>query len=309
LGSATLDRPKVVFIVGYPRSGSTILGNVLGEVPGCFHAGELGYVWEQSWRRCGCGELPLDCSFWRAILASQGVHASHPPVDGERSGPLKHLIAWAQLAKSRTSAAHLARLEQVYCAIARRSGCSVVIDGTKRPLDALGVGLLRRRGWDVMFVHLTRNPLEAMISRQRRKLARERNGVLRLRRPILVRDALTWCVTNSATSALLAAFFRQGSTRLRYEQFVQDPRGTLVSIVRCFGEPDDERVTAAFHSNHRVGLTPNHALGGNRSRFSTGDIAISLHERRRKLSSIDRVVTSAVVMAVSWKYGYALPWR
>jgi len=31
----------VLYVTGWCRSGSTVLGNILAEVPGVFHAGEL----------------------------------------------------------------------------------------------------------------------------------------------------------------------------------------------------------------------------------------------------------------------------
>ena len=35
----------VLCITGWCRNGSTIIGNILGEVPGCFHVGELHFLW------------------------------------------------------------------------------------------------------------------------------------------------------------------------------------------------------------------------------------------------------------------------
>ena len=51
--------PRVVSIVGPGRSGTTLLGEILGEVPGVFDAGELRWLWRRGLgedRRCGCGE-------------------------------------------------------------------------------------------------------------------------------------------------------------------------------------------------------------------------------------------------------------
>ena len=48
----------VVYIAGYSRCGSTILSNVLGEIPGWFNAGELMYIWNRMSSPdgiCGCG--------------------------------------------------------------------------------------------------------------------------------------------------------------------------------------------------------------------------------------------------------------
>lgn len=50
---------RVLSIVGYTRSGSTLLDSILGELDGVFSAGELHYLWERGLlehRTCGCGD-------------------------------------------------------------------------------------------------------------------------------------------------------------------------------------------------------------------------------------------------------------
>ena len=52
------NRVKVLYIAGPGRSGSTVLGNVLGEIEGFFHGGELNFIWEHNLienRLCSCG--------------------------------------------------------------------------------------------------------------------------------------------------------------------------------------------------------------------------------------------------------------
>ncbi|MBA3432215.1 MAG: hypothetical protein H0U16_12145, partial [Actinobacteria bacterium] len=55
---ATPPPLKVLFIMGWTRSGSTILDNLLGEVEGFFSTGELHYLWRRGLlegRLCSCG--------------------------------------------------------------------------------------------------------------------------------------------------------------------------------------------------------------------------------------------------------------
>lgn len=66
------SRPiTVVYIIGAGRSGSTLLGNILGEVDGFFHAGDLVRIWKFGVRRdtaCGCGATVRSCPLWLDVL-------------------------------------------------------------------------------------------------------------------------------------------------------------------------------------------------------------------------------------------------
>src|SRR6266536_3190279 len=64
----------VLYVTGWCRSGSTVLGNVLAEAPGVVHAGELRYLWlngalgQGSNSRCGCGAQLASCPLWSRVL-------------------------------------------------------------------------------------------------------------------------------------------------------------------------------------------------------------------------------------------------
>ncbi|MGC2329908.1 MAG: hypothetical protein WA581_00505 [Candidatus Acidiferrales bacterium] len=54
-----MGKIKILYIASFSRSGTTILGNVLGEVNGFFHDGELWQPWNE-----GVLQIP-----WRASSA------------------------------------------------------------------------------------------------------------------------------------------------------------------------------------------------------------------------------------------------
>src|SRR3954463_2630247 len=63
----------VLCITGWCRNGSTIMGNVLNEVPGFFHVGELHFLWKNAAglganNLCGCGRRLTHCPIWSRIL-------------------------------------------------------------------------------------------------------------------------------------------------------------------------------------------------------------------------------------------------
>src|SRR2546423_11254588 len=58
--------PKILYIAGWGRSGTTLFDNILGQLDGFFSGGELRYVWEG--RLCGCGVLVSECEIWSEVL-------------------------------------------------------------------------------------------------------------------------------------------------------------------------------------------------------------------------------------------------
>ena len=66
---------KLLYITGPGRTASTLLGNILNEVPGLFYVGELMDIWRiihNGWAaRCGCGEYVLECPVWVPVLEAQ----------------------------------------------------------------------------------------------------------------------------------------------------------------------------------------------------------------------------------------------
>src|SRR5690606_27812442 len=69
------DLKRIVFIAGSWRSGSTLLGDLLGAAQGLHHVGELHHFWgrglQMNWR-CGCGEKFRSCPFWSRVIGSWG---------------------------------------------------------------------------------------------------------------------------------------------------------------------------------------------------------------------------------------------
>jgi hypothetical protein len=65
-----IEKARVVYVAGSGRSGSTVLGQVLGAVPSWIFCGELrqGFSILAENRICGCGTPAQECSFWRSVV-------------------------------------------------------------------------------------------------------------------------------------------------------------------------------------------------------------------------------------------------
>ena len=62
---------KILYIVGFPRSGSTLLDRLIAANGGLLSAGEVRRVWERGLlgdELCGCGQPFSACPFWTRVI-------------------------------------------------------------------------------------------------------------------------------------------------------------------------------------------------------------------------------------------------
>src|SRR5436190_2795265 len=142
-------RPRILYIAGAGRSGSTLLAMRLGGLPGCTAVGELRHIWERGVlgnRLCGCGEPFRECPFWSAV--GQEAFGGWDAVDAERQaarlmrvGRQRHfplVAAGAGSARFRAEHAAYGQLQaRVYRAVAAVSQDAAIVDSSKSPVYAL----------------------------------------------------------------------------------------------------------------------------------------------------------------------------
>ncbi|MBC7238020.1 MAG: sulfotransferase, partial [Chloroflexi bacterium] len=165
----TQNRIRVLYILGWGRSGSTILGNILGELDDFIHVGEVRTVWDSALEgmRCGCGEPVPKCPLWsevlEQVLADEEDHrdvalrewiALRERVDRTRYVP--PLLGMGTRALEPFLSRHLRHLAALYRAIRQVTGCRMIVDSSKMPSHALLLGMLP--GVELYMVHLVRDP-------------------------------------------------------------------------------------------------------------------------------------------------------
>jgi hypothetical protein len=313
----------VLYILGAPRSATTLLGNILGETKKVFHAGELRFIWERNLvldkRRCACGQKIVGCEVWSPVV--EALMDEVPPDLGVRPfEPAavelgRTVFGWQQHVSRRgvrtiltTSqsdlrglpdvARYVAVMSRLYRSIADVAGASVIVDSSKWPTDAALLHLVP--GVTPRFVHLVRDPRGVAFSRQR-KLREGRgvlNGVNRVR--VLVADALWWNRVNAESEQITAAHADEASF-VRYEDFVREPKEAIAAIQDLVGIASDTAIspTGAVH------LHGNHTVGGNRNRRTTGSVQLREDDRwTRGLSRRDRLIVDAVTRRLRARYEY-----
>jgi len=305
--------PRVLFIAGLGRSGSTLLDRVLGQVPGCCSIGEASQVWRnlRAGIRCGCGQPPRDCPFWGAVMAAGfgGWHGLdldeavrlQRQVDRTRFVPL--LAAPVRPASfTRTLDGYTALLSRLYRAIAEVSGAELIIDSGKHTSTAY---LLRHvPGIDPRVVHLVRDSRGVAYSWTKvvKKSSYDDAEQMDVLAPQQV--ARSWLVHNTMLHGLPATGLR--TARLRYEDFAAAPREQVARVLAHAGQPD--RLPDTFLRDGSVDLSrPAHTLAGNPLRFRREPVAIRSDEAwRAALPRADRRTVTTVTSPLLLAYRYPL---
>jgi hypothetical protein len=301
-----VDPLTILCITGWCRNGSTIIGNVLGEVPGFFHVGELHFLWKNSVGRganssCGCGRHLTECPIWSQILPvgrptgmSPEAHADEVIRRQRSSVRTRH--TWRVLGRGLDGAdadlrAHAELMTRVYHAVADRTGARVLVDTTKIPGEAALLPHLA--GTETYFVQLVRDPRAVAQSWRQ-----EKDYCYAL--PARTSTAY-WHGFNLAAAAILRRH-PQRSLFLRYEDFIAEPAATVDRLLRlCGADPAANPVRG-----RTVELHTNHTVTGNPDRFVTGPTVLRATDDswRTALPPAARLAATTLSWPLFARYGY-----
>lgn len=311
---ARRDEPvEVLFVGGMPRSGSTLLDLLLGQLPAHCDVGELFYMWQGGVLRdqlCACGEAFSSCPFWtevgdRAFGGWDGVDAAEVVrLQGEVDTTATLPLFWAR----RLLPGHRAKVDryltltrQVYRAVAATSGAEVVVDSTKRPSTAYLLASDPQIALRV--VHIVRDPRGVLNSWSREVALPEGAGPRdHLKKRPMRQIARRWVTVNM----MIGRLAKRGVplTVLRYEDMVSDPRASMESVLALTGRSaDDGALDFIGPDGVRTGVS--HAPTGGRVRFSTGPMPLRLDEKwRHEMPTSRQRLTALICGPLMRRYGY-----
>jgi hypothetical protein len=316
-------RVKVVYILGAWRSGTTLLDRLLGQVDGFFSTGELkviwdrlvGHVWGYDEQKgadvlCGCGTPFTRCSFWADVFRKgfRGMENVDPRRMFELSASLlrvrhiPHLLFPFLSRKFRKDLEFFSQtIGTLYRAILQESGCRVLVDSSK--INKYCVVLSRIRDIDLHVIHIIRDSRAVAYSWLRKKKRPEVYWANAFERQIAVgASARNWLGTHCQT-LLLRPYFKQ-YLRLRYEDLVADPRGTMVKVCAAIGEREPR---LDFLDNQTAHLGKAHTVAGNAIRFQEGPVQVVPDtEWREKLTPSQQRIVTAITWPLLMYYRYPL---
>ncbi len=244
--AAESPRPKVLYVMGAGRSGSTILGVALGNCENVFFAGEL----DRWLARAGVPRANRSgAELWSAVR--DGAQDPSAPLEGkstylERSSALLDPRKWA--ARRRLRRTYRSVSEQLYLSIARATGATHVVDSSHYPLRARELQALS--GIDLYLLMLVRDPQSVAASLGRSDVPERRFGLLAANAYMALTHALSIWV-----------FMRHRRDRrlfIRHEDFLASPQEVLRQILQrcdCDAQIPDLgalRTGAPFHGNRLI---------------------------------------------------------
>jgi hypothetical protein len=293
---------KVIYITGWLRSGSTILGNVLNELPGVLHVGELHYLWKNGVLRdgtnslCGCGEQVRECPLWSSVMATLDEPdlaqlASQMMTWQQRTLRTRHTRARLASTPDEASAA-VDRTVALYRALADRGAERAIVDSSKYPAEA--AALLQRSDVDLRVVHIVRDPRATAYSYLRAK---------RYIEPMSPAESTSNWVGFNLASELVGSALNGRYLRVRHEDLTREPRQVVAQVLRFAGLDDESPVD----DDGKVTLGVNHTVTGNPDRLSQGTTAIRPDERwRTELPLGHSAVSTVLALPLLRRYSYPL---
>jgi hypothetical protein len=279
------ERPRVIYVMGAGRSGSTTLGIVLGNCADVFYGGEL-----DNWLvRSGVPQVedPERITFWERVRAELDDPDAAAELFGneaqraiERSLSLLRVHKWRT--RRRLAHGYRAVAEDLYRGLARAAGVTHIADTSHYPLRALE--LQRIDGIELYLVFLVRDPQAVVASFNRHDVGEYTKSTLHTNVYLWLTHLLS-----------LYVFLQQPRARrllVRYEDFVADPGAVVRQILDGSG-------AAATSLPDFTSLHTGFPLQGNRvSRSDT----LSLKPRADPLprsSPVTRLVQAPLMAALA----------
>jgi hypothetical protein len=305
--------PNLLYVGGFSRSGSTLIGRVLGESDGAICVGETRYLWHRGVIhnvQCGCGHSFRSCPFWEAVggEAFGGWHRT----DAERLARTDRLLnrlrslpahSLPSIHPAFTAAIshYVSQLARLYSAIALISGASTIVETSKDPNFAWA--LTRMQDYDVRILHLVRDSRAVACSWvSPKRMTSPIGGEAFMPTFGAANTATRWTISNAAFHALGR---RAPYLRCSYEDFVRRPQATLDALGAFSAEP--LTLPATHLDGNQVHLGDHHIFSGNPMSARKGWVEMRPDERwTSELSGAQVATVTALTWPLLRSYGYPI---
>ena len=293
------QQPPVLYIAGASRSGTTLLADLLGAIPGALSVGELrhlqtyvrndglprSYVDPDGARLCACGAPLSSCPFWDSVARRAGFRLADTPLRSSATAPHRRLVQALYLVGGPRAVRALAafiqpvadelaiagNVFQVFDAIASLTDARLIIDSDKEIYHYILLhSLFPQRMRLLVLLRDGRAVVHSEIRGTRQDRFNPRDG------SPLRQATLSWKRTLELALMFSLRTRREARTTVRYEELCAAPERLLHAVVRAL------RLPPLPPGPFPVQRTPQHGVGGSPSRFSPGSRDIKVDETWRR---------------------------
>ena len=309
------EQVTILYIGGSGRSGSTILAQVAGQVPGFVNVGELWHIWDRGLQyneRCGCGQPFYSCEFWSSV--GNAAFGGWENVDADRMVALRPFLMrlryipyYGLCSATGICTPRMYQLlkesenvhGQLYRAIRDVSEAKVIVDSSKYLPYAFLLNVLPFA--DLRVVHLIRDSRAVAYSWSRIKVRPE---VVGRREEFSQRSPVSVCRSWNSQNGLYSLLSRSVRfSPLRYEDFVRNPNFYIIKVLSRLGF--EEAGSLGLIQGGKVSLSVDHTVSGNPRRFQTGMVELRADEEWKvNMKAVDKYVVTALTAPLLLKYGY-----
>lgn len=238
---------KLIYILGFPHSGSTIFSVALGSSPRIFNAGEISFIENDyhNLKRCSCGSSLAKCKFW-APLSREIDSENGSTLNLSETGQLRDidsrnislvkkamLLAGFPLEKVFSSGEvidYAQRHEDFLQRIGKFSDASYIVDASKS--ERRLTSLLRHTNIDIKVILLKRSARDIYAAKIKRARRRKK-----LYSSLLSPVYFAWLVYGMIRiDNCLKEIPKENVTIVDFDNFVKSPQNTLENFGASLNE-------------------------------------------------------------------------
>ncbi len=299
------EKTKIVLILGYPKSGSTVFGELIGQFNEFLHVGEMERLWCTTEDKislfpikdCSCGERLYACTFWKPYLNSvverikelnkaQDLDLNNRKLLDYRERLLMKKKFSEKEAKIYTDLIHLL-YKSLY-----EGEKKIILDSSK---DLWYAQYLESTNlFDISYIHLARDLKGVIYSRQKKlKTYNQKSGKISLDYKYVAYDIVKWNIANYKIKRFLS---NKKSTFVCYEEMVNNPHKALERIGELMNLNIDPSMV--LNDNKEFFIHENHLIHGNRFRKERGLIKLKKDPRPyNELKLMDKKLINGLMPA------------
>ena len=122
---------------------------------------------------------------------------------------------------------------------------------------------------------------------------------------LAIRASVRWVAKHLTNEAIRRRYGADRSILLRYEQLIEDPRGTVEAVAKLVGQPSP---VVDLARGVRIRVPEVHGPDGSkRQRFVTNEVVLRLDTRwQQELHLVDRFLVTLLTYPLLRRYGYPI---